>query len=383
MEYITKINEKGQIAVDDTLLVKGELCTAGSKMLYNFKPLFSAECVSRLEEKGYLVSGKTNVGEFGLGFLSENSYFGASKSNGKLVSASAELVARGEVKGALGVDLNGSTRRGACISGVKNIKATYGVISRYGVIACACSGETVSITAKDTDGLIEILSSVAGYDKKDGTSLNKEYNFKADGEVKRVAVISELKNESLDCVIEKLSKMGVVVEEVSIKEIEEIATAWQILMSAETCNNLSRYDGVKYGYRTENYTDIDDLYVNTRTEGLGLLTKENIVYGSYVLSKSKYLDCYDKSLKIRGIAKKIAKEIFEKYDLILTPVYSGKEYTEEDFKENHFEKVFNESKYTAFASITGLPAIVSDGVQFIGDYFSENLLFSLTKSLEK
>ena len=383
MEFITKINDNGTIAVDDTLLVKDYLTTAGSKILSNFKPLFSAECVLRLEKSGYAIAGKTNVGEFGLGFLGESSFYGTCVKDGKVVGAGASLVAEGKVKGCLSVDLNGTPRRASAISNVKLIKPTYGVVPRYGVVACACSGETVSVLAKDTDTLVELLSKIAGYDSKDGTSINKEYDFSCNASVKKVAVIKELINSSLDKTIDKLKANGVVVDEISLKEIEEIATAWQILMSAETCNNISRYDGVKYGFRTENYSNIDDLYVKTRTEGFSFLTKATLIYGSNALSKSKYLDCYDKSLKIRALAQEIAKNIFADYDLILTPTYSGKEYKVEDLGNDSFEISLLESKYTAFASITGLPALVTDGVQFIGNYFAENTLFSVSKILEK
>lgn len=382
-EYITKINENGNIAVDDNILVKDYLCTAGSKILTGFNPLISAESVVRLENKGYTIKGKTNIGEFGLDFLGETSAYGQTIKDGKLVGAGASLVESEDVKALISVDLNGAPRRASAISNVKFIKPTYGTVSRHGVVACACSGETVGVTAKTTDTLIEVLSVISGHDKKDGTSLDREYEYFAQEKAFKIAIINELKNNSLDSTIEKLIANGCEVKEISIKEINEIATAWQILMSAETCNNISRFDGVKYGLRSENYTDIDDLYVNTRTEGFGFLTKATLIYGSTVLSKNKYNDCYDKSLKIRGVAKEIIKQIFADYNLILCPAYSGKEYSLEELAKNGFEICFDESKYTALASITGLPAMVTNGVQFMSDYFNENALFGVSKILEK
>ena len=149
-------------------------------------------------------------------------------------------------------------------------------------------------------------------------------------------------------------------------------------MSAETCNNLSRYDGVKYGYRTENYNDIEELYVNTRTEGFGVLAKSTILYGSSVLSKDKYLDCYDKSLRIRRFTVEKATEFLKEFDALLLGVSSNTAIENEKVISTYEQGI-----YTCLASITGLPAIVTNGVSFVADYNKENLLFGLSKLLEK
>ena len=183
--FINEINKNGNIAVDDTILLKGVPATAGSRMLENFVPLFSAEVVERMEKAGYTVSGKTNVGEFGLDLLGETSYFGAETVDGKLVGAAAELVRKGEVKAALNVDLNGAPRRAAAVSEVVFVKPTYATVSRYGVIAAACSGEQIGVTAADAKTAAEVLSVIAGHDDKDGTSLPKEkYEYTCDLDVK-------------------------------------------------------------------------------------------------------------------------------------------------------------------------------------------------------
>ena len=180
--YINEINKAGKIAVDDTILVKDLPATAGSKMLENFKPLFSAEAVERLEKAGYVISGKTNVGEFGLDLLGEFSNFEPVTENGNLAGAAASLVAKGEIKAALNVDLNGAPRRAAAVSGVDFIKPTYGTVSRYGIIACACSGEQIGVTASNAADMKEILSVIAGHDSKDGTSLPAEkYEYSIGG----------------------------------------------------------------------------------------------------------------------------------------------------------------------------------------------------------
>ena len=174
--YATKVNEKGNIAVDDTLLVKDVVTTAGSRILDGFKPLFSAEVVTRLEDKGYTVAGKTNVGEFGLDLVGEFSYYAPQE--GKLEGSAASLVANGDVVAALGVDMNGGARRAAALAGVDFLKPTYGTVSRYGVISCAASGEQVGVYAKDAEKVAEIMGVIAGHDDKDGTSLrNDSYDY--------------------------------------------------------------------------------------------------------------------------------------------------------------------------------------------------------------
>lgn len=386
--YAEKLNDKGNIAVDDTILVKGATSSAGSYMLTGFKPLFSAEAVVRLENKGYTVAGKTHVGEFGLDLVGEFSHY-AEKSE-DLQGAAAELVKSGEVCAALGVDMNGATRRAASLSGVDFLKPTYGTVSRYGVISCAASGEQVGVYAKSASGVAEIMNVIAGHDEKDGTSLKEkvDYDIK-DVKGKKVCIIKELLEKADDETKKKvadfaegLKAAGVIVEEISADFFEIANTAWQILMCAETCNNVSRYDGVKFGHRASNYKNIDELYVNSRTEGFNFLTKAVILYGSDVLSKNRYKDCYDKSLRIRRVIADKVKELTEKYDAILTPVCSKASYKAYDIKDA-FTKVYEESVFTAVANLIGTPALVSCGVQLMGKHFSEGTLLSLASSVEK
>ena len=388
--YVTKINDKGNIAVDDTILVKDVQSAAGSRILEGFKPLFSAEAVTRLENKGYTISGKTNVGEFGLDLAGEFSYY--AEKSADIKGAAAELVAQGEVKAALGVDMNGSTRRSAALSGVDFLKPTYGTVSRYGIISCAASGEQLGVYAKDAEGIKEVMDVIAGHDDKDGTSLREasyDYTVNADISAKKVCVIKELMDKADDDVKAKvkayadaLSKKGVVVEEISLDIFNVANTAWQILMTAETCNNVSRYDGVKFGHRAAEYKNIDELYVNSRTEGFNFLTKAVILYGSDVLSKNRYKDCYDKSLRVRRVIAEKFEELMKNYDAVLTPVCSKTAYGEYDIKDA-FGKVFEESVFTAVANLIGTPALVSGGVQLMGKHFSESTLLSLAGAVEK
>ncbi|MBR5262317.1 MAG: hypothetical protein IKV49_00710 [Clostridia bacterium] len=388
--FVNTINPSGKIAVDDTILVKGTPATAGSKMLENFTPLFSAEAVVRLENAGYEIAGKTNVGEFGLDLLGETSFFGANEEDGALAGAAASLVKKGEATAALSVDLNGAPRRAAALAGVDFIKPTYGTVSRYGVIACACSGEQIGVTAADAKAVKEILSVIAGHDAKDGTSLpNEKYDYALkDVKGMKVALVKELYSLASDEVKAKLDKyvaslkaLGVEVEEISLDIVKQAQTAWQILMSAETTNNLSRFDGVKYGHRAAEYKNIDELYVKSRTEGFGFLTKATIIYGSDVLSKSKYDACYDKSMRIRRIVSEKVKAVLASYDAILAPACSQAEYKAYDVLDS-FDKVFEESVFTAIPSITGVPAMVTKGVQLIADAYKDDVLMSIADSVE-
>lgn len=390
--FINEISKDGTIAVDDTILVKGVPATAGSKMLENFTPLFSAEAVERLEKAGYGIRGKTNVGEFGLDLLGETSYFGEVKAGENLAGAAAELVKKGEVKAALSVDLNGSPRRAAAVSGVDFLKPTYGTVSRYGIIACACSGEQIGVSAKNAEDVKEILSVVAGHDSKDGTSLPEEkYEYSVDETVngKKIGIVKELYDmasdevkANIDAYAESLKKLGATVETVSLDVVNEAQTAWQILMSAETCNNISRFDGVKYGYRTPEYKNIDELYVKSRTEAFSFLTKATVIYGSDVLAKGKYEACYDKSLRIRRVVTDKVKALLASCDALLAPASSKMSYQSYDVLES-FGKVFEESVFTAVPSITGLPAMTTKGVQLISDSFKESVLLSVAHSVEK
>ncbi len=389
--YMAKISDKGTIAVDDTILVKNELSCAGSHILEGYKPLFSAEAVERLQAKGYEIAGKTNVGEFGLDLVGEFSYYNEFEDSETLKGAAAELVKSGQAKAALGVDMNGSCRRAAALSDIAFLKPTYGTVSRYGIISCAASGEQLGVYAKDTDTVAEIMTVIAGNDKKDGTSLpEKAYTYDTNASIKdaKVCIVKELFDKADDATkakitayAESLKAQGVTVEEISSDLFDKANTAWQILMCAETCNNVSRYDGVKFGHRSENYRNIDELYVNSRSEGFNFLTKATILYGSDVLSKNRYADCYDKALKIRRIVADFMKDLFTKYDAVLIPSCSKTEYQQYDIKDA-FEKVYKESVFTCVPNLIGTPSLSVSGVQLLGAYFEESKLLSLSKLVE-
>lgn len=391
--FVTEIDSAGNVAVDDTILVKGFESKAGSHILDGFVPLFSSDAVERLQNAGYAVRGKTHTGEFGIDLVGETSYHGVcKKSDGTLSTAAAEAVASGEVKYALCVDVNGAPRRGAALSGVDFIKPTYGTVSRYGIIPTACSGEQVGVCAANAQNVAELLSVISGHDGKDGTSLPAEkYEYAADKDVAgmKIALVTELYQAAeddvkalLDSYIAKLQSLGATIETISLPDVKAYATAWQIMLSAETCNNISRYDGVKFGYRTPTYKDIDELYVNSRTEGMGFTSKMNVLYGSYVLSKDKYLNCYDKSLRIRRLAAEKMKEVFVSFDAVIAPSMSFLSLAEYDLTET-FERTEKELLFTTVPNLTGIPAMVTGGVQLWGEAFAESTLLSIAGAVER
>ena len=385
-KFITSLGITGDkaVAIDDTILTRKTPSTAGSKMLENFVSLFEAEAVTRLEAAGYEIAGKANVGEFGLDVLGETSFFGS-------IPNAAELVSDGTVGAALCVDVNGCPRRAAAVTNTVFIKPTYGTVSRYGIIPCACSAEQIGVAAKTAKACAEILSVISGYDSKDGTSIKTEkYNYSADLPVsgKKIGIPVEFLAKADAATVEKTKKLaaemsaqGASVEEFSLPEIEFAAPAYLTLLAGETCNNLSRYDGVKFGHRSQQSKTIDDLYTNSRTEAFGLLTKFIILHGSHVLSQGCYDELYDKSLRVRRVLKEKLQSVFGKYDLLLTPACSKTAYSADDFADE-LKAVYNEMYFSALASITGIPAIAAGGVQLMADSFCENKLFSAAAVLE-
>ncbi|MBQ6789702.1 MAG: hypothetical protein IJO81_05920 [Clostridia bacterium] len=372
-----------RIALDDMILTSDMPTAAGSRMLDGYMSLFDAEVVTRLKEAGHCVSMKADVGEFAVDLMGETSYNGAPVASGVLVNAACETVKNGDAVAAISLDVNGAIRRGAAQSGLVCIKPTYGTVSRYGTIPAACSGECVSVTAGDVKTVADILSVIAGHDDKDGTSLPAEKceaAGKVTAPVKRIGVIRALcegvdadVQAKLDEFCAKAQAAGIEIVTFDGAALTAARAAWNVLMSAEVCNNVSRYDGVKYGYRAERFTNIDELYTNSRTEAFGDVLKSVILYGSETLSTENYMKVYDKSLRVRRIICEIFADLFEDADAVLMPAVGKMAYTEEDVKADKY-MAFSENVYTAPASITGLPAVVAGGVQLVGPALSDAAL---------
>lgn len=394
MRYTTKLETTAEkcVVVDDMILTCDLPTAAGSKMLAGYTSLFEAEVLTRLTASGFALGGKSDVGEFAFDLLGESSANGANVADGKLMNAGAQIVAEGEAMAAVGVDVNGAVRRGAAQAGLVCVKPTYGTVSRFGIVPVACSGETVSVTARKVVDAKAVLSAIVGHDAKDGTSLSDAQCaqvLEGKGAVRRVAVLTALTDGLSENEMAKLSRFrdalsakGIEVAEVADPIFKAARVAWNILMTAELCNNVSRYDGIKYGYRSESFTNIDELYTNSRTEAFGELLKTAILFGSETLSTENYSKVYDKALRVRRVLAEAFAALFAEYDAVLLPVCSKSAYTEADVAGDKF-LCFTENLYTAPASITGLPSVVVGGVSLIGKAFSEQTLLAIAELYEE
>lgn len=392
--YVSKSasSKANPVVVDDMILTVDMPTSAGSKMLEGFMSLFDAEVITKLKNANFSVCAKAHTGEFAIDLVGETSYYGALSDNGTLKNASAESVKSGDAIAAVNLDVNGSVRRAAAQNGLVSIKPTYGTVSRYGTIPVVCSGETVSVMAANAADCKNILDGLVGHDDKDGTSLPDEkcdLVKSAPASIRKIALLKSMKDGlsqdalgNLDSFVKAISAQGIEVCEIDDDIIFKSRPAWNILMSAELCNNVSRYDGVKYGYRAQNFTNIDELYTNSRTESFGELLKTAIIFGSETLSTENYMKVYDKALRTRRVIVESFNKLFEEYDAVVMPACSVMEYKEEMVKENKYIS-YEENFYTAPASITGLPALICGGVQLVGKAFSENTLFEIAKMYEK
>ncbi len=388
------MEEKKIIIADDMILTVGAPTTAGSKMLDGYNSLFEAEALTRLKAAGYQLGGKADVGEFAIDLLGETSYKGALISEGKIKNAAAEAIKSNDAIAALCLDVNGSVRRAAAQSGLVSLKATYGTISRYGTVPVACSGETVSILAADAEVCRDVLDVVAGNDKKDGTSLSDDICAKVKkgaeyAPVRKVALVSSMMNGAdadvkakIDAAVAAMEGNGVTVTSIDNEILPMARGAWNVLMSAELCNNVSRYDGVKYGYRSNTFSNIEELYTNSRTEAFGDLLKAAILFGSDTLSSENYDGVYDKCLRMRRVIVDEFSKIFEEFDAVIMPSCSSMSYNAEEVAANKYIS-FEENYYTAPSSVTGLPAVVAGGVQVIGRAFSEQALLDLARIIKE
>ena len=377
------------IIADDMMLTTDMPTAAGSKMLDGYMSLIESEALTRAKNAGYALVGKAEVGEFAIDLLGETSYNGALAVDGKLKNASAEILKSGDAKAAICLDVNGYVRRAAAQNGLVSVKPTYGTVSRYGTVPVACSGECVSVMAVNVAECRELLAAIAGHDAKDGTSLSEELcaSVKVKGaELRRVAILTSMK-KGIDADVEAkiegakaaLENSGVEVVEIEDEVIASARAAWNILMSSELCNNVSRYDGVKYGHRAQNFFGIDELYTNSRTEAFGLLLKKAILFGSDNLSTESYMKVYDKALRVRRVIVERFAKIFGEFDAVIMPACSAMSYAEDISPEMAYVENF----YTAPASVSGLPAVVVGGVQLVGKAFSEGMLLAAAEILEK
>lgn len=388
------------IAVKDNICTEGIKTTCASKILENFKPPYNATVVKKLDAAGMIVLGKTNMDEFAMGSTTETSYFGATKNPcditrvpGGSSGGSAAAVAAGEAFLALGSDTGGSIRQPSAFCGVVGIKPTYGTVSRYGLIAYASSLDQIGPIGKDVADCAAMLSVIAGGDIKDSTSVQqKEFSYldalAEDISGMRIGIPRGYLGKGLDDEVksailsaaELLQKKGAMVEEFDLEAVDYAIPAYYVIACAEASSNLSRYDGVKYGFRTEDYEGLDELYKRTRTEGFGEETKRRMMIGAFVLSSGYYDAYYNKALKVKAVIKKGFDRAFEKYDLILGPTAPT---TALKLGENLSDplKMYLGDIYTVSVNLAGLPAIslpcgkdgagLPIGLQLIGKPFGE------------
>lgn len=400
------------VAIKDNMCTKGMLTTCSSKTLENFVPTFSSEAVINLEKAGAVILGKTNMDEFAMGTTTETSAFGVTKNPWNLKhvpggssGGSCAAVAANECFYSLGSDTGGSIRQPSSFCGVTGIKPTYGTVSRYGLIGYGSSLDQISPVAKDVTDCATILEAISSYDSKDSTSIKREdldFTSALVDDVKgmKIGIPKGYLGEGLDPEIKEavlnaakeLEHKGAIVEEFDLSLVEYAVPAYYVIACAEASSNLACFDGVKYGYRTKEYTDLHNMYKKTRSESFGMEVKRRIMLGSFVLSSGYYDAYYLKALRTKALIKQEFDKAFTKYDMILGPTVPT---TAPELGNNLDDpiKMYLGDIYTISVNIIGLPAIsipcgmdskgLPIGLQLIGDFFQEKNIIRAAYSYEQ
>ena len=400
------------VAIKDNMCTEGILTTCSSKILGNFVPTYSSEAVKKLEEAGVVLIGKTNMDEFAMGSTTETSAYGVTRNPhntdhvpGGSSGGSCAAVAAEECSFALGSDTGGSIRQPSSFCGVTGIKPTYGTVSRYGLIAYGSSLDQIGPVAKDVTDCATILEAISSYDKKDSTSVQREdLDFTSalvkDVKGMKIGIPKDYFGEGLDPQVKEavlkaanvLEEQGAIVEEFDLSLVEYAIPAYYVIASAEASSNLSRFDGVKYGYRTKEYEGLHNMYKKTRSEGFGPEVKRRIMLGSFVLSSGYYDAYYLKALRTKALIKKAFDEAFSKYDVILSPAAPT---TAPKIGESLKDpiKMYLGDIYTISVNLAGLPGMTVPcgkddkglpiGVQLIGDCFKEKNIIRAAYTYEQ
>jgi aspartyl-tRNA(Asn)/glutamyl-tRNA(Gln) amidotransferase subunit A len=388
------------IAHKDIFCAKGWLTTCGSKMLSNFVSPYDAHVVQRFNEAGAVTLGKTNMDEFAMGSSNETSWYGPVRNpwNDETVpggssGGSAAAVAARLAAAATGTDTGGSIRQPAALAGISGLKPTYGVCSRYGLIAFASSLDQAGPMAKSAEDLALMLNVMAGFDERDSTSLRRDvedYTRELSKPVGglRIGLPSEFFAEglqadvarSVDDAIAQYKSLGCEVVEVTLPNMRLAVPVYYVLASAEASSNLARYDGVRYGYRAEGYRDLDEMYEKTRAEGFGAEVKRRILIGTYVLSHGYYDAYYIRAQKLRRLIAQDFAAAFEKCDVIMGPTSPTTAFRVGE-KAGDPVQMYLSDIYTIAVNLAGLPGLsipcgfdssgLPVGLQIIGNYFRE------------
>lgn len=400
------------IGIKDNICTKGIHTTCSSKMLENFISPYNATVIEKVNNENMINLGKLNMDEFAMGGSTEYSAFHVTKNPWNLKKVpggssggSAAAVASGMVPWALGSDTGGSIRQPASFCGVVGMKPTYGLVSRYGLVAFASSLDQIGTITKDVEDCANLLNVITGYDQKDSTSENREkvdYTLSLKNNVKgmKIGIPKEFYGEGiqpevkqkLEEAIEKYKELGAEVEEFSLDIANYALATYYIIACAEASSNLGRFDGIRYGYRTPNYNDLKDIYIDSRSEAFGNEVKRRIILGTYVLSSGYYDAYYKKALEVRTLVQSKFNEAFSKYDVILTPTAPTTAFRIGEKSSNPLE-MYLADICTVSVNIAGLPGIsipcgvdkesMPIGMQLIGKKFSEETLLNVAYTFEQ
>lgn len=400
------------ISVKDNLLTDGIVTTAASKMLEDFVPTMDAFAVEKLKDAGAVIVGKTNLDEFAMGGSSETSYFGVSRNPwdpdripGGSSGGSAASVASRQVPGSLGTDTGGSVRNPAALNGLVGLKPTYGTVSRRGAVAFGSSLDQIgplTLTVEDNALLLEVL---AGHDQWDSTSLTDlpiNYSDKLGQSLDglRIAYPKEYKDEAIsqeirdqmDQVVDFFKSQGATVDEVSLPHSRYGINVYYIISSAEAASNLQRYDGIRYGYRSESAQTLDEVYIQSRSEGFGDEVKRRIMLGTYSLGAEQYHDFFEKAARVRTLIKQDFEQIFEDYDVIMGPVTTSTANRFDDQSDDPIE-AYVADLLTVTHNLAGLPVMsvpagfdskhLPIGLQLAGKPLDEATLYQVAYAYEE
>ena len=405
--YLTGI----PIAQKDIFCAEGWKTTCGSKMLDNFIAPYDSTVISKFNAVGAVNLGKTNMDEFAMGSSNETSFYGNVKNPwdiktvpGGSSGGSAAAVAGMLAPAATATDTGGSIRQPASLCGLTGLKPTYGLVSRYGMIAFASSLDQAGPMCHSAEDCAAMMNVMSGHDPKDSTSIEREkenYLTGINNPIKglKIGVPKEFFSEGLDPEVEKIiekgiseyKKLGAEIVEISLPNNHLSIPVYYVIAPAEASSNLSRYDGVRYGYRTKEYDDLMDMYCKTREEGFGDEVKRRIMIGTYVLSAGYYDAYYLKAQKIRRLISEDFKKAFEKCDVILGPSAPSVAFPIGDKKEDPL-KMYMQDVYTISTNLAGLPGLSTPGglmnnlpvgIQLIGNYFSEAKLLNIAHIFQK
>ena len=398
------------IALKDNISTTGIATTCASKMLEGYTPVFNAAVVEKLEQAGMIVVGKTNMDEYAMGGSSETGASGAvhnpwdiARVAGGSSGGSAAAVAAREIPAAIGSDTGGSIRQPCAFCGVTGIKPTYGAVSRYGLIAYASSLDQIGPIGQNIDDCAALLEIISGPDTRDSTCvIEKPFDFGAKGGCQAFKIglprnyfesgIDDDVKSAVLSAAKELEAAGAKVEEFEMPLMDYLIPTYYIIACAEASSNLSRYDGLKYGYRSANANTLSEVYRLSRSEGFGMEIKRRIMLGSFVLSSGYYDAYYKKALQARALIKDAYNKLFKQFDMILSPTAPTTAYK---LGENVGDpiKMYMGDIYTVSINLAGLPAVALPcgfdaaglpvGFQLIGDAFSENKLIAAARAFQE